>query len=131
MNFSLHIRNLEPRQGSIFLPGNAGFDVLKLVVGGLETRSMAADDDAGVLVVPWFFVTNRVLAKNQVMVVASNDNGGLFLSVAGAVVQHDVSFETVAMGAGFGRFFAKLDSGPGIGDDAIVGKLVVRTATTD
>ena len=71
---------------------------------------MAADQYADVLLTCWFFVTDGVLAEDDVVMVAANDDGGLFLFVTGAVVQYDVSLEAIAMGTRFNRFVAKLDS---------------------
>ena len=79
------------------MPDYVGFDVLELVVGGLKTGGMAADEYADVLLVCWFFVTDGVLAEDQVVMVAANDHGRLFrlgFPFGRAVVQHDVDADS-------------------------------------
>ncbi len=116
---------------SLFLPGDIGFDVPELVFGGLKSGCMRADEDAGVQLVCWLFMTDGVLVKDHVVMVAANDDGGFFLFVTGTVVQYDVSLEAVAMCAGFIAFFSKLDAVFGVGDDSVAGECVVRAAATN
>ena len=113
------------------MTGEIGFDVPELVVGGLKARGMSTNEDASVPLVRWLFVTNGVLTKHQVVMVAVNKNGGPVVLVRGSVVQNGVTLEAVAMSASFRGFFAKFDSVFGVGHDAIAEKHVVRAAATD
>ena len=80
----------------MFLTDNVCCNVPELVFGGLKSGCMRADEDAGVQLVCWLFMTDGVLVKDHVVMVAANDDGGLFLFVTGAVVQYDVSLEAIA-----------------------------------
>lgn len=62
---------------SLFLPGDIGFDVPELVFGGLKSGCMRADEDAGVQLVCWLFMTDGVLVKDHVVMVAGEDVHGL------------------------------------------------------
>ena len=116
---------------SFAVPENLRFDILEGVLRRMESLAVRTNKDTCASLVGWLFVTNRVLAEIQVVVVAANDDGGICISFPAAVVQNDVLIEAIAMGAQFGGFVAKLDAVPGIGDDAISGEGIVRAAAAD
>ena len=113
------------------MTGEIGFDVPELVVGGLKSFGMSANEDASVPILRWFFMTNGVLTKHQIVMVAANKNGGSVVLASGFIVQDDVTLEAVAMSACFRGFFAKFDSVFGVGNDTIAEKRVVRAPATD
>ncbi|MDP7400212.1 MAG: hypothetical protein QF541_25340, partial [Lentisphaeria bacterium] len=87
------------------MTGEIGFDVPELVVGGLKSFGMSANEDASVPILRWFFMTNGVLTKHQIVMVAANKNGGSVVLASGVIVQNDVTLEAVAMSACFRGFF--------------------------
>src|SRR5260370_39971408 len=100
----------------------------EFIFGVLESDDVlvAADADGGGA---WLRGTDGVLAKDQVVVVAADEDSEA--GVLGSVVQDAIALEDIAMSAHGLGFFAEKDAGLGIAGDFVSAEQVVGIFVPD